>query len=207
MERGGFALVLTVIAASIFSAQPGHSILGNGRVTVVYSDDSRIPGRGIQHFYFKDYTADYVASTSFGLTGASQVGMKNFFTAQTTTPLAQVLCFVHPEDAVVLSLTATGAKAGPYRFEAQLRKESLTSLRTTGRAATAVWSNGTVLVVAPKDPHDQVTASGSSVVVTGNTAQIWMIPASSEAQALSKLRALEQDPDLKPRPRSSGSRG
>ena len=111
---------------------------------------------GIQHFYFKDYTADYVASTSFETDrGRSQVGMKNFFTAQTTTPLAQVLCFVHPEDAVVLSLTATGAKAGPYRFEAQLRKEIKTdhhSLRTTGRAATAVWSNGTVLVVAPKDP-------------------------------------------------------
>lgn len=34
------------------------------------------------------------------------------------------------------------------------------------------------------------------MVVTGNTAQIWMIPASSEAQALSKLRALEQDPDV-----------
>ena len=85
--------------------------------------------RGIQHFYFKDYTADYVASTSFdlvgGSAGASLVGMKNFFTAQTTTPVADVRCFVHPEDAVVLS---AAAQAGPYRFEAQLRKEIKTDM-------------------------------------------------------------------------------
>jgi GH15 family glucan-1,4-alpha-glucosidase len=191
MQRRGLALVLAAFAASLCSAQQGYSILGNGRVTVVYSDLAHQDG--IQHLYFKDYTADYVASTSFGLAGASKVGMKNFFTAQTTTPLAGVLCFVHPEDAVVLSLTT---KAGPYRFEAQLRKENLSSLRTTGRVATALWSNGTVLVVAPKDPHDKVTVNGSSVVVTGNTAQVWMIPASSESEALSKLRALEKDPDV-----------
>lgn len=219
MQRRGVALVLTAFAASLCLAQPqdqkrprqgywkGYSILGNGHLTVVYSDDSRIHGRGIQHLYFKGYTADYVASTSLQLVSegavASQVGMKNFFTAQTTTPLAEVRCFVHPEDAVILSLAAKGAKDGPYRFEAQLRKEiktdttiSLTSLRTTGRVATAVWSNGTVLVVAPKDPHDKVTVNGSSVLVTGNTAQVWMIPASSEAEALSKVRALEQDPDV-----------
>jgi GH15 family glucan-1,4-alpha-glucosidase len=208
-----FALLF--VSASLCFAQQqgqerpwkGYSILGNGHLTIVYSDDSRIVSlthaKGIQHFYFKDYTADYVASTSFGLAGASQAGMKNFFTAQTTAPLARALCFVHPEDAVVLSLATTRAKPGPYRFEAQLRKEiktdttiSLTSLRNTGRAATAVWSNGTVLAIAPKDSHDKVTVSGSFVVVTGNTAQVWMIPASSEAEALSKMHALEQDPDV-----------
>src|SRR5947209_11925751 len=93
----------------------GYSILGNGHVTAVYSDDSRITdlthASGIQHFYFRDYTADYVASTSFDVmeTGARQVGMKNFFTARTTTHLpdgsvGEVLCYVHPSDAVVLSL-------------------------------------------------------------------------------------------------------
>jgi GH15 family glucan-1,4-alpha-glucosidase len=192
MERCGLALVLTVFAASICSAQQGYSILGNGHLTVVYSDLNQ---QGIQHLYFKDYTADYVASTSFGLVGTAEVGMKNFFTARTITPTAELHCFVHPEDAVVLSLTAMRAKTGPYRFEAQLRK-GFTSLRTTGRAATGVWSNGTVLVVAPKDPRDKVTVSASSVVVTGNTAQVWLIPASSESEALSKLRVLEQAPDV-----------
>ena len=98
IARRGFALVLTVFAALHCSAQPadqkrpwkGYSILGNGHLTAVYSDDSRIVSlthqKGIQHLYFKDYTADYVASTSFelvgGSAGASEVGMKNFFTAQ-----------------------------------------------------------------------------------------------------------------------------
>jgi hypothetical protein len=59
---------------------------------VVYSDDRRISAKthatGIQHFYFSDYTADYVAGTSFELAGeggnalakneTSRVGMKNF---------------------------------------------------------------------------------------------------------------------------------
>jgi GH15 family glucan-1,4-alpha-glucosidase len=201
----------------------GYAILGNGHLTVVYSDDSRIESlthrKGIQHFYFKDYTADYVASTSFELigrsAGASQAGMLNFFTAQTITSLSGLRCFVHPDDAVVLSLSTAGAGAGkPYRFEAQLRKViktdttiTLTSLGTTGQMALAVWSNGTVLAVAPKDSNDKVTVNGSSVVVTGNLTQrnpkadvfradVLMIPASSEAEALSKLPALRRDPDL-----------
>src|SRR5690242_19156218 len=80
----------------------GYSILGNGNLTVVYSDDPRISAKtnamGVQHLYFSDYTAHYVAATSFKLadeggktlagTKASQVGMKNFFTVQTQTRLA-----------------------------------------------------------------------------------------------------------------------
>ena len=229
IARRGFALVLTVFAASHCSAQPadqkrpwkGYSILGNGHLTAVYSDDRRIVSlthqKGIQHLYFKDYTADYVASTSFelvgGSAGASEVGMKNFFTAQTLTALAggasqRVLCFVHPLDAVVLSLSVNGASAAkPYQFEVNLRSElktdttvSLTSLKKTGRVAMAIWSNGTALAVAPKALDDQVTVNGSSVIITGNlqpthTAEVWLIPASSEAVALSKVRALEQDKD------------
>ena len=219
IARRGFALLLTVFAAS---AQPtdqkrpwkGYSILGNGHLTAVYSDDSRIRGRGIQHLYFKDYTADYVASTSFQLlgrsAGPSEVGMKNFFTAQTITPIDGVRCFVHPQDSVVLSLTLTApSSANPYRFQAELRKEiktdtsvSLTSLKTTGQVAMAIWSNGTVLAIAPKDSNGKVTVSGSSVEVTGNLtnrnpkADVLMIPASSEAEALSKVLALRRDPDL-----------
>ena len=189
MEPRGLALVLTVLAASFCLAQPkdqkrpwkGYAILGNGHLTAVYSDDSRVESlthaKGIQHFYFKDYAADYVASTSFELTGTPRAGMKNFFTAQTTTPLADIRCFVHPDDAVVLSLRATGAgAANPYRFEAQLREEiktdvsvNLTSLKTARGVAVAIWSNGTVLVIAPKNSSDNVTVSGSSVVVTGGS--------------------------------------
>jgi GH15 family glucan-1,4-alpha-glucosidase len=219
-----FAL-LFVFASLCFAQQPvqkrpwkGYAILGNGHLNVVYSDDSRIESlthrKGIQHLYFKDYTADYVASTSFELigrsAGASHVGMQNFFTAETITPVARLRCFVHPDDAVVLSLNAADAGAAePYRFEAQLAKEiktdttiNLTSLRTTTQGALAVWSNGTVLAVAPKDSNDTVTVNGSSVVVTGkltnrnHKAEVLMIPASSEAEALSKVQALRRDTDL-----------
>src|SRR5580704_3367076 len=200
VERIGFALLLTVLTQSLSSAQPwkGYSILGNGHLAVVYSDDSRITSlthqQGIQHLYFKDYTADYVASTSFGLAGAPETGMKNFFTAG-----KRVLCFVHPDDAVVLK-----SVSAPYRFEAQLRKDiktdtalSLTSLRTTGSIAVAAWSNGIALAVAPKDPRDKVTVKGSSVFITGNSSgEVLIVPAMSEPEALAKLQSLRRDPDL-----------
>jgi len=206
-EVPGRALALTVLAAtSCFAQHPwkGYSILGNGHVTAVYSDDSRIAGgKGIRHLYFKDYTADYVASTSFEVAGAeagpSEIGMKNFFTAQTRTPSQQVLCFVHPGDAVVLSLRKTGAKAArPYRFQAHLQKD-MKSLQTAGNVAIAVWSNGTALAIAPKAAQAQVAVSGSSIMVKGNMmeqAEILLIPASSRDKALSKVRALRRDPDL-----------
>jgi GH15 family glucan-1,4-alpha-glucosidase len=209
----------------------GYSILGNGRLTAVYSDDSRITGvahaRGIQHLYFKDYTADYIASTSFEVVnisgnpiaphdgGAMRVGMQNFFTARTETSLpggatATALCFVHPRDAVVLSLgVASGNAAQPYRFQADLRKEiktdttvSLTGLEQSGQAIVATWSNGTVLVIASRNPHDRPAVSGSSVSIMGNLAgnssmaQILLLPASSRAEALSNLQALQGDKNL-----------
>src|SRR6201996_5626815 len=99
----------------------GYAILGNGHLTVVYSDDPRISAathaQGIQHLYFEDYTADYVASTAFDLPEQNDavVGMKNFFTAEARHGSAgSVLCFVHPEGAAVLSLT--GSAARNYRF-------------------------------------------------------------------------------------------
>ena len=217
----GVAVALTALVTTLSFAQQkdqkrpwkGYSILGNGHLTAVYSDDSRIANltnaKGIQHLYFKDYTADYVASTSFeivdakGRAGAPEIGMKNFFTAQTQTSWpggahTRVLCFVHPQDAVVLSLSSTRPNmSNLYRFEARLRNPATTD--TTGNVAMAAWSNGTVLAIVPKNAHDNVTARGSSVFVTGSlaesAAEILLIPASSQAEALAKVRAL-QDQDL-----------
>ena len=230
LTRACFALMLTASAATLCLAQgqgqkrpwKGYSILGNGRLTAVYSDDSRIAGithaRGIQHLYFKDYTADYVASTSFEVVDsgrAPRVGMQNFFTARTETSLpggstATLLCFVHPHDAVVLSLAvAGGSSPSPYRFQADLRKEiktdttvSLTGLELSGQAIVATWSNGTVLVIASRNPHDKPAVAGSSVSITGSLAgnnskaQILLLPASSRAEALANLQAIQSDKDL-----------
>ena len=66
----------------------------------------------------------------------------------------------------------------------------------------AVWSNGTAVAIAPKNEQDMVTVDGSSVLVTGNLAgresnpEVVLIPASSEAEALSKLTALRRVQDL-----------
>ena len=162
--------IMTTLAATLWSAQSpgqkrpwkGYSILGNGHLTAVYSDDSRITSlthqKGVQHLYFNDYAADYVASTAFevrdrsgepiepGDTGAD-IGMKNFFTAQTTASLSngsskRVLCFVHPDDAVVLALTVNGGTgADQFRFEAILRRRSrpippLSHLVTRGKGCS-----------------------------------------------------------------------
>ncbi len=217
----GLIILLACSAGPFCRAQPrepkrpwkGYAILGNGHLTVVYSDDSRITSathaKGIQHLYFTDYTADYVASTSFELldssgkplapAGADKVGMENFFTTQTDTRLANgslrsVHCFVHPEDAVVLSVSASGAaSADTYRFEALLRGASI---QQEGNVALAVWSNGTVLAIVPGSSRDKVAASGSSVIVTGSLGggtarrEVLLIPASSRAEALSKVRSL-----------------
>jgi hypothetical protein len=100
-----------------------------------------------------------------GRGAALRVGMKNFFTAQTATALPDgstetVLCFAHPGDAIVLSLSIGGANAPKrYRFQADLRKEiktdatvTLTSIKKAGRALVATWSNGTVLAIAARNP-------------------------------------------------------
>jgi GH15 family glucan-1,4-alpha-glucosidase len=211
------ALLLMLLTAGVSRAQPagakrpwkGYAILGNGRLTAVYSDDTRITGAthatGIQHFYFRDYTTDYIASTSFHLLNqASQaiVGMKNFFTTQTQTALSDgstqsVLCFVHPDDAAVLSLSATGTAAQvPYRFEAHLRSPA--SLRSEDNIAIAIWPNGTALAIAAGSPRAKISVSESSVLVTGEhaDAEVLIVPGSSTDDALSKARTLRSKPGL-----------
>ena len=198
----------------------GYAILGNGHLTAVYSDDNRITalthGEGIQHFYVKDYTADYVSSTTFRLlkkNGSPQepastgvVGMKNFFTTQTKAQLAggasqTVECFVHPENAVVLSLSGSG----DYQFRASLRQDiktdqtvTLASFFTRNNVAIALWSNGTVLAVAPKSAHDKLTVNDATVSIAGtlrgegSRAEVLMVPTDSIEEALSKVRLLRK---------------
>ncbi len=226
----GLAVLLTFLTSILAHSQgseskrpwKGYSILGNGHLTAVYSDDNRISAlthaKGIQHFYFGDYTADYVASTSFELpnrTGAATVGMKNFFTAQTRTPRMNgssemVLCFVHPDDAAVLSVSVQESNGDtPYQFTALLRKEiktdrniTLTSLASQGNLALASWSNGTALAVMPMSANAQVTVNESSLTVAGRlsgadgTAQVLLIPGASKAEALSKARSFRQKKNI-----------
>jgi hypothetical protein len=204
----------------------GYSILGNGHLTVVYSDDPRIAelthARGIQHLYFGDYTADYVASTSFEVSnpsgntvssGADAVGMKNFFTTQTKTPLGSankvVNCFVHPDGAVVVALSIDGPIGNAaYRFNGLLRQEiktdrtiRLTSLAVEDNVAIASWSNGTALALLPRAAGARTGVNGSSVFVAGRLsagklADVLIIPASSKAEALAKAQTFRRKGEI-----------
>ena len=183
---------------------PGYAVLGNGNLTAVYSDDARITAathqQGIQHFYFKNYTADYVVSTSFSANGAPAVGMKNFFTTHSQTPTQTVLCFVHPDDAVVLSVTSNGS----FDFKAVLRKEiktdqiiTLTSFQATDGIALAQWSNGTVIALASKSASDKVTLSEDSVRIAGaKSGEILLIPGDSSTEVLAKVARFRQKKDI-----------
>jgi GH15 family glucan-1,4-alpha-glucosidase len=199
------------VAATLSFAQEGpwkgYAILGSGHLTAVYSDDTRIyketHASGIQHFYFRDYTADFIASTSFTLPKSqspAKVGMKNFFTAETQHSGKTVLCFVHPDDAVVVSLQVNGPSANvPYKFEALLRTSAgLSSLQVKDNVAVAVWSNGTALAIAGAGA--QASVSGSSVILTGTLgampAQVLLVPALSRDDAVGKVRALQKKKDL-----------
>ncbi len=198
----------------------GFAILGNGNLTAVYSDDSRITAstqaEGIQHLYFKDYTADYVASTRFRLLGedgnaltpegAVVVGMENFFTTQTLARFADgatqtVRCFVDADGAVVSSVGGRGT----YQFTAALRDTiktdqtiTLHPLRVVKGIALAEWSNGIVLAIASKSARDTVSATGASVVVSGSgsQAQVLIAPASSEGEAIAKVGRMRSKADL-----------
>ena len=194
------------------TAWKGYAILGNGNLTAVYSDDERVTAathaQGIQHFYFENYTADYVESTAFDLPQASEtaVGMKNFFTTETRHGAAgTVLCFIHPAGAAVLSFAAEGARQ--YRFETRLRAEiktdqdiRLTSLREENGVAMAIWSNGTALAIAPESA-EEILIKEATVSITGKLgaearARVLLAPAASASDAIAKVRSLGHENDL-----------
>ena len=204
----------------------GYAILGNGELTAVYSDDARITAKthqkGIQHFYFADYTADYVASTSFDLlgdnsapvesVGPEEIGMKNFFTTRTQASLKggskAILCFIHPEGAAVLSLTAhSGDLKLRYLFRTVLRDQiktdqdiQMTSLRKEGGVAVAVWSNGTALAIAPLAQGDKISISKATVSISGvlgaEPVHVLLVPSSSVEGAIAKVRTLQRSKDI-----------
>ncbi|MCU7495470.1 MAG: hypothetical protein HF314_17940 [Ignavibacteria bacterium] len=208
----------------------GSAILGNGNICAVYSDDERITAisklKGIQHFYYKNYTADYIATTSFSLIDEvpvgsflqrkdnKTIGMENFFTTITRTAvksgsLASVRCFVHPKDAVILSLEVKGAKLSvAQKFEMLLRKTiitdrktSLVSLRKQGNTALASWSNGTVIAVAPKFSKHILETSDSTISIYGKVKnkellEVIITAADNIQDALGKIKSLKEETDL-----------
>jgi GH15 family glucan-1,4-alpha-glucosidase len=173
----------------------GNAILGNGNLTVVYSDDNRVSsqsgGKGIQHLYFKDYTIDYIASTEFHLYDEKgnpiesafdsvSIGMKNFFTTSsksflTNEIIKEVNCFVLDNDAVVLSLKAAGMnKLLSYSFAIKLRKNFVSSLTNSikkidvnDETANAVWQNNVCLSAGASIPGQKYSVIDSVIIISG----------------------------------------
>lgn len=209
------AALIVLSLASLRAQTPwkGNSIIGNGNLCIVYSDDPRIEakskGKGIQHFYYKDYTMDYISSSSFELDGEKtkdSIGMKDFFSPVTFSRgdnfNSEILCYTLPEDAAVLSYSAQSEKEFTLHFTLTLRKKfvsdqtvNLEELKVEKDFAVARWSNGTTILVAPKENGFEITASDSVITFTKkisgkSSSEILIIPSASETNAVSLLQKI-----------------
>ena len=178
---------------------PGHAILGNGSICAVYSDH---PGpfrqstlRGIQHLYYRDFTADYIASTDLEVidpekeaavqpvpdpAGAIEAGMEHFHTARSKTALTGGLILerracAHPGGAILLSYRAAGAPSGLlYRFRARLLRRIQTDRTillsrsdpfTSGMVFS--WNNGVSLAIGTLSGEGQAAIDAMGLLLGG----------------------------------------
>ena len=127
----------------------GFAVMGNGRLCAVYSDDPRVAAgshAGLQHLYFRDYTADYVAATAFEVrqdgrllepSAPPGVDRADPYSTRTRTSypggaVLEVRCAVHPAGAVLLAGVLHSAPPGMGMVaRARLRSEMVTDRRTT----------------------------------------------------------------------------
>jgi GH15 family glucan-1,4-alpha-glucosidase len=203
---------------------PGGAILGNGHVCAVYSDDACVDSkstlRGIQHFYYRDYTADYIAATSFQVRDetsrvcqrdpqqADSVGMENFFTTFTRSHLSggiqvESRALAHPKDAIVLSFSVKGAPSThSYRFRARLPRRMVTDRlitldRSVVKASWALlsWSNGTTLAMATLSGAAKAAVDDLGLVMDGDLGAepvvVVITAGESKKDALQKLNAIQ----------------
>jgi hypothetical protein len=228
-----YAVLLLSAAAALYTASAqmhvparsykGYAILGSGTFCAVYSDDDRICAatkrRGIQHFYYNDYTHDYIASTSFDIldkrgermSRSDSTGMKNYFTPSTRSLFSGTIagtseCFVHP-DGVVLSFAAQGAPAGSHvQFELQLRNNlgdsaaaRLIGTRVDGTVGVARYSHGVCIGIAPHNTLWSVVFADSTLEITApagsaTTGDVVIAVGATEAEMRGRLAALLRDP-------------
>ncbi len=205
----------------------GSSVLGNGKICVVYSDDFRVGNdslqNGIQHFYFNDFTADYIYSTRFEIFDQSgtninskkdEIILDDFFTAKTVSILENydeksVTCFVHPNDVAILTMNFNGENSlMKQRFILNFRKKifaeriiELQNLRQENGIAITKWTNGNFIAVASKNPNHNLFARDSVVEISsriGNKDKVEIIIAASNSfrEVITKIEKLRRENDL-----------
>jgi hypothetical protein len=178
---------------------PGYAILGNGTICAVYSDH---PGpfkqsalRGIQHLYYQDFTAYYIASTDLEVidpekekavhqvpdqASAVEVSMEEFHTARSKVTLAGGLTLekracAHPDDAILLSYRISDALSGRlYRFRCRLLRRIQTDRtillsRSDPFPGGSVfsWTNGVSLAIGTLTGEGQSTIDATGLLLGG----------------------------------------
>lgn len=223
MKRISFIFAAFVFSnAMLLHAQAhwkGNAIVGNGNICIVYSDDSRIEakskGKGIQHFYFKDYTMDYISSSLVEIGGEKMkdsIGMKDFFSPVTFSrgenSSGEIVCYVLPEDAAVISYNTASKKESELKFTLTLRKTfrsdltvNLTELKKEKDFAVAMWSNGITFIIAPKEKGFEINTTDSVVTFTKkisgkSSSEFIIIPSTEMTNGVGLLHKILQHKNL-----------
>lgn len=197
----------------------GYAVLGNGNICAVYSDDPRIIAKtrgdsGIHHLYYKNYTADYVRSSTFQLLSPSTIdvppvsestGMNNFFTANTMKTYANrcrsiSTCFVSENDIIVQQLKGENLpKSCQYLYQLKLRDTFISddTIKVNFRMVEVNyvvigWSNGTYMAVsAGKNSKIKLNNSFISIIgdiETNKKAEVRIALANSSKAAIALLK-------------------
>ena len=204
----------------------GNSIIGNGNICVVYSDDSRISqNNGIQQFYYKDYTNSYIASTHFELVDEFGISlkqnklrdtllMKSFFSPQKISFYSDGISsstntFVHNSDAVISRLTADGENNSyNYNFIIAFRKNiindkftKLISLENKKDFVIVTFSNGVKFLVGSKSESEIIAKSDSTLLIKGSFktnsyTDILILPGISEKEIVERFQNLKKKKNL-----------
>ncbi len=205
----------------------GYAVLGNGNICAVYSDDPRIVSKnnghsGIQHLYYKNYTADYVRFSSFSLLSPSIIdsppqidstGMCNFFTTQTVKKYADksesnVTCYVSEKDVLAQQLTGKNLPKGcQYLYQLGLRETFISDdtikivYRTVEKDYAVIgWSNGTYLAIGGgKNSSTQMTNGIISIsgTIKANQGAEVRLALSNSAKSAADLLTWSRTRDLK----------
>lgn len=197
----------------------GYAVLGNGNICAVYSDDSRIIAKnsgdsGIHHLYYKNYTADYVRSSTFQLLSPSTIdvppvnestGMNNFFTTETmkTYPnrcRSTSTCFVSENDIIVQQLKGENLpKACQYLYQLKLRDMFISddTIKINFRMVEVNyvvigWSNGTYMAVSA-GKNSKIKLNNSVISIIGDItnskkAEVLIALANSAKTAIALLK-------------------
>jgi hypothetical protein len=208
--------------SSIQKHWKGYSIIGNGNICAVYSDDKRIEGKGIHHLYYNNYTFNYINGSSFNLYQNSsklvpsfeETGNADFFATSTKSyinnaQLYEIKCFAYPESAIILTFTLNSEMSNlidtckiDLTNELKTDKETkLISLKANKNLAVANWSNNVNLIVGCKNSNQSVFIDGSKILISGKISfgekvEIIIVPSNDLESGFLSFKKINNDIDI-----------